>query len=55
MIASEPMMSILYLPVRLTRAPDTIEPRMRPASSASVWRPDSVGLISLTVWNQSGR
>src|SRR5262249_22765992 len=55
MIATPARMIALYLPVRATSWPAMIELKIRPASSASDWRPESVGLTPFTNWNHWGR
>ncbi len=55
MTASPARMTALYLPVRETIAPEPMELRIRPARSASEYRPEFVGEAPYTNWNHCGR
>ncbi len=53
--AMEPTISHLYLPVRDTMRPDTMELKIRPTMSGRAARPELVGEKPSTTWNQRGR
>ena len=55
MSAIAPTVSHLYLPVRDTMIPDTIELKMSPAMSGRAASPEFVGEKPWTNWNQRGR